>query len=208
MLRYDTVEPGTLELLKQLMDIPELGNFYLAGGTALALYRGHRKSIDLDLFSTANFTNADVVQVLEKHFPSFTYSNPNSSVGVFSFINDIKVDLVNHHHFQWISEPTLLDGIRLVGIADIMAMKIAAIMNRAVKKDFWDISELLTDHTIDALIDSYDKKYPNQRLLISAPQAMTYFKEAEDSEDPVSLKGQTWASVKDLIQEKVSAYLF
>ncbi len=49
MLQTRTVEPRTLELLKQLMLLPILDSFFLVGGTALALQLGHRKSIDLDL---------------------------------------------------------------------------------------------------------------------------------------------------------------
>jgi hypothetical protein len=48
---------------------------------------------------------------------------------------------------------------------------------------------------------------PSQQLLVSVPFALTYFIDAEESEDPVSLKGQTWKSVKRIIQDKVSDYL-
>lgn len=47
MLQHHTVEPGTLGLLKKIMAVPELSDFNLAGGTALALQIGHRKSVDL-----------------------------------------------------------------------------------------------------------------------------------------------------------------
>ena len=50
MLQRSAIEPTTLELLEQLMNVPELQNFSLVGGTALALKYGHRTSIDLDLF--------------------------------------------------------------------------------------------------------------------------------------------------------------
>lgn len=50
MLQTKTVEPGTLSLLKELMELPILNNFSLVGGTALSLKYGHRISIDLDLF--------------------------------------------------------------------------------------------------------------------------------------------------------------
>ena len=50
MLQYSTVEPHTLDVLSGLMNMPELKDFYLVGGTALALYYGHRRSVDIDLF--------------------------------------------------------------------------------------------------------------------------------------------------------------
>jgi hypothetical protein len=63
MLRTETVERDTLELLKTLMQDEKLEQFNLVGGTALALYMGHRKSIDLDLFSLQEFDMSE----LEEH---------------------------------------------------------------------------------------------------------------------------------------------
>ena len=80
-------------------------------------------------------------------------------------------------------------------------------MKRGAKKDFWDIAELLQHYSIENCISFYEKKYPSQQLLISIPQAITYFEDAEASEDPISLKGQTWESVKKFIQQQVSNFL-
>lgn len=206
MLQYSTIEPRTLELLKKLMSLPDLEMFNLAGGTALALYYGHRLSVDLDLFSTTQFQSDILLPHLEKEFPEFTYNSP-SAIGVFGFIGDVKVDFIRYDSHPLIGQINTEDGIRLLSIADIMAMKVAAILKRAVKKDFWDIAEILDHHTVDDLIDCYNTKYPNKQLLISIPQALTYFVEAEESEVPVSLKGQTWTSVKKRIQLKVKNYL-
>lgn len=90
---------------------------------------------------------------------------------------------------------------------DIMAMKVNAILKRAQKKDFWDVAELLQHYTIKEFIINYEEKYPDQMLLISIPQALTYFADAEESEDPISLKAQTWESVQKIIKQNVSDYL-
>jgi predicted nucleotidyltransferase component of viral defense system len=207
MLQYSTVEPRTLDILKELMLLPELKDFYLVGGTALSLYFGHRRSVDIDLFSTTDFEKEMLLPSLEKKFPGFTYNNIPNPIGLFAFIDQVKVDFVKNHYFPLIDTPYTEHQIRLFSIRDIMAMKIAAILKRGVKKDFWDISELLYHYTIEDFIDCYGKKYPNHQLLISIPQALTYFNDAEESEDPVSLKGQTWKSVKKHIQQKVKGYL-
>ncbi len=47
----EVINIKTERLLEALTKIKELRNFYLAGGTALALQLGHRRSIDLDWFS-------------------------------------------------------------------------------------------------------------------------------------------------------------
>jgi len=44
-------------------------------------------------------------------------------------------------------------------------------------------------------------------MLISIPHALTYFADAEESEEPVSLKGQTWEEVKRFIQQHINEYL-
>ena len=88
-----------------------------------------------------------------------------------------------------------------------MAMKVMAILKRGVKKDFWDLAELLNHYSIQDCIDAYTKKYPSQQLVISIPNALTYFEDVEESENPISLKGQTWESIKKSIQQKVNAFL-
>jgi hypothetical protein len=57
------------------------------------------------------------------------------------------------------------------------------------------------------MIRFHETKFPDQNLLISIPQALTYFDDAEESEDPISLKGQSWPAVKKFIQQKVSEFL-
>ncbi len=59
MLKYEAIYPETLELLKKLMKLPGLDNFYLVGDTALALRIGHRISVDLDLFSHVEFSTQE-----------------------------------------------------------------------------------------------------------------------------------------------------
>lgn len=48
MLHKETVTAGTLALIHRLMDDAHLQEFYLVGGTALALMLGHRISIDIE----------------------------------------------------------------------------------------------------------------------------------------------------------------
>jgi hypothetical protein len=63
MLPTAAVEAPTLELIKSLQFKHYLQGFYLVGETALALYLGHRKSVDIDLFSNVSF---DAGRLLEE----------------------------------------------------------------------------------------------------------------------------------------------
>ena len=64
MLHFETVEPNTLSELNLLMEMPELHQFSLVGGTALSLLYGHRISVDLDLFSNSPFENSIIAEAL------------------------------------------------------------------------------------------------------------------------------------------------
>ena len=189
------------------MKLPELNDFYLVGGTALAFYYGHRLSVDLDLFSTKSFANEDIIPALEKNMQGFAYRNASNPIGLFCMIGDTKVDFVKHHYHPLIDEPFVNDGIRMFTPKEIMAMKVAAILKRGVKKDFWDLAELFQHFTVNECIAAYKEKYPTQELLISIPYALTYFTDADESEEPVSLKGQTWASVKKILQIIIHFFL-
>jgi predicted nucleotidyltransferase component of viral defense system len=187
--------------------MPELQDFSLVGGTSLSLLYGHRISVDLDLFSNKPFENDDIISALEKKFQSsFVNRSTNPHFGIFSFINDVKIDIVRHPH-PLIRPEINIEGIRMFSTEDIIAMKVQAILGRAKKKDFWDIAELLEHFSVADFIQFHKEKYKKQNLLITVPHAIIFFSDAEESEDPVSLKNQTWASVQQFIQKKVRAYL-
>jgi len=207
MLHTETVEPETFSLLERLMRLKTLRDFSLVGGTALSLRYGHRTSIDLDLFYHQRFDQDMILQSLINEFGN-NYSTESKSArwGIFCYINNIKVDIVYHPH-PLIQEIETVENIRMYSDQDIIAMKINAILGRGKKKDFWDLYELLQHYSLEEIIGFHEKKFPEQNLLITIPQAITYFIDAEESEEPVSLKGQTWEQVKKSIQQKVNEFL-
>ena len=198
MLQIETVEPLALSVLRQLMEMTELKNFSLVGGTALSLLYGHRKSNDLDLFSDKPFKNEKIINILKSRFgKKFTMEEKPPRFGIFCFIEEVKIDIIHHPH-PLIRPQQNIDNVRLFSTEDIIAMKVQAILGRGKKKDFWDIAELLNHYSVADF---------TQNLLITVPQALTYFADAEESEDPVSLKSQTWKGVQGFINSKVSKYL-
>jgi len=174
----------------------------------LSLLYGHRKSIDLDLFSNKPFDNAEIIGALERSFGDrFIMEDKPARFGIFCFINDVKIDIVRHPHPQ-IRPERQVEGIRMFSTEDIIAMKVQAILGRGKKKDFWDIAELLQHYSVADFVALYKEKFATQNLLITVPQALTYFADAEESEEPISLKNQTWEGVRSFIQAQVRAYLY
>lgn len=207
MLRTETVEPRALSVLKRLMQMPILQDFCLVGGTALSLRYGHRKSVDLDLFTTSPYDRDLVIEALVKEFGSSFVQIPSKATwAIFGFIDDVKVDLVKIPHAR-IADIVVEDDIRMYADADIAAMKVQAILGRGKKKDFWDMNELLQHHSMQWVMDRHREKHPNQLLAISIPNALTWFTEADESEDPVSLNELSWADVKLSISRMVNSFL-
>jgi hypothetical protein len=68
MLRTNTVETGTLDLIRKFMSDHKFNAFNLVGGTALALKIGHRISVDIDLFSTSAFNASELSDHLTANY--------------------------------------------------------------------------------------------------------------------------------------------
>ncbi|MFA5328253.1 MAG: nucleotidyl transferase AbiEii/AbiGii toxin family protein [Prolixibacteraceae bacterium] len=187
--------------------MPSLHPFSLVGGTALSLRYGHRSSVDLDLFYHEKFDITSTETKLRTEFGGdFIYESGHKNIGIFCYINKIKVDVVYFPH-ALIAPIETKNKIRMYSSADIAAMKIQAILGRGKKKDFWDLYELLQHYSLQQIMDWHKQKYPSQMLAISIPNAITYFVDADESETPVSFKNQTWESVKGGIARAVSDYL-
>ena len=162
MLKYETIYPGTLELLKKLMAVSVLDNFYLVGGTALALHLGHRISVDLDLFTNLEFDTQQIIHELGNSISiSKVIGEAKNTLNLV--IDNVEVDILRHDYS--LLEPTItIDNIRLLSDKDIAAMKLSAIARRGSKKDFYDIYFLLQSYSIDELFVFYKNKYQNHEL--------------------------------------------
>jgi predicted nucleotidyltransferase component of viral defense system len=145
MLREETVEPAILELLKKITSNPYLSHFRLVGGTALSLLYGHRKSIDLDLFTTQNLEQEILYQTLSDLFHPFSSRENKSKAILQCSIQNIKVDFVSIKD-QFLHSPNIIDKIPFAHIEDLCALKLNAIKGRGAKKDFWDVEKLLENY--------------------------------------------------------------
>lgn len=204
MLFKNTVEKATLNLLKDLNEKERLKDFFLAGGTALSLQIGHRKSIDLDFFTLENFSSNEIADSLSD-FSNLEIINSSQNT-LLTFIDNVKADFIRHH-YPLIKNIKSIDGFRIASIEDISAMKLNAINNRGAKKDFYDLYFLLNEFKLTELIKLFEIKYPafNRLQLL---KSLLYFQDAENQPDPVLLKDNlSWKEVKKEITIVVSQLL-
>lgn len=202
----EVLTPETAALLHRLGELLSEKDFYLAGGTALAIHLGHRKSIDLDFFGQAEFDPLGLEQEIRSRFqdPIEIQVAGSSRNTLNLFCNGTKVDILRYNY------PMLEKAIRagnylLAGVPDIAAMKLSAVTNRGSRKDFFDLNRLLDEFSLGELLDFYSRKFSgHDRFMVI--RALTYFEDAENEPDPVMLSAVNWATVKQSIQDQVGNY--
>ncbi|WP_205514663.1 nucleotidyl transferase AbiEii/AbiGii toxin family protein [Longitalea arenae] len=150
----------------------KFGNFNLVGGTALSLQIGHRKSIDIDLFSVTSFNSQDIAGYLISNYEAKDVRHLTNAV--FCLVDNIKIDIISHQ-YPLVKDINTLDGIRMISLEDIAAMKINAIYSDGTRlKDFVDVYYLLEKFTLDELLESFQNKYPDVNIEM-AKRAITYY---------------------------------
>lgn len=160
-LHKETVSSNLMNILMTLMSSDVFNDFCLVGGTALSLQRGHRRSIDIDLFTDIAYPQIktkEIKQFLECKFPVHEGTNflDTPSMGYNLFLGTgedtpIKIDLFYTDPFIF---PKLeIDGIRMADQKEIAAMKMLAIGGPIQRqKDYWDIHDMLSDYPLEEMI--------------------------------------------------------
>ncbi len=206
----DTVSSFLWEILNKLMNIKELESFQLVGGTSLSLLLGHRISVDIDLFTDAEYNTIDFKVIDKRLNESFNYVsfifNGNSSIGKSYFIGKseneaVKVDMFYTESF--IFPHIEYKGLRISHLEEIVAMKLEVISNGGRKKDFWDIHELMVHFSWEEMLSFYKRRYPYGHSLEEIINGLTDFTSAESDFDPKCLKGKYWEIIKLDIEDSI-----
>jgi predicted nucleotidyltransferase component of viral defense system len=200
ILHWDAAPGGMRNVLTSISKTLSETDFYLAGGTALALLEGHRVSVDLDLFSPS-FDDPEAVQMtLEKVHPDAVMTSMSPRT-LYLQVQDTQVSLFGY------SYPLVASLLRpddsllpLASREDIAAMKLAAIASRGSRKDFIDLWLLATRYwPLSDCLELYRKKYA-ARDIGHVVRSLTYFDDA-DEEPPLRLLIDVdWEEIKlDLV---------
>ncbi len=178
---------------------------YLAGGTALALQLGHRRSNDFDFFTPTNF---DVERAIEhlKQLPDFTLTRRAEGT-VLGAIPSTQISLFRYQ-YPLIDATTDYVGIAIASDRDLAAMKLNAIADRGLRRDFVDVAALLDRHSLQEMLEAYDRKYQALAMnRVHLLKSLLYFFDADEEDHPDMLvAGLDWESVKAKLTAAVHAY--
>ncbi len=110
-----------------------------------------------------------------------------------------------NYSYPWLQSQLVIDGIRLAGVEDIAAMKLAAITGRGSRKDFIDLYFIFQKFNLNELLNFYKKKYfdGSEYLVL---KSLTYFADAENDIDVEMIKDVSWVKIKANILEAVNMY--
>ncbi len=168
----DILTKSQKELLPHLQ--PFTSDYYLVGGTAIALHLGHRKSIGFDLF-TQNKTKLRPINAWKEELPFSPIQTLFESGDEIHFIiSDVKVTFMQFpypvrciDHFYGLSIPSLLS---------LAGMKAFALNRRAKWKDYVDLYFIMKDHySIKGIIKKADELFGSSFNGRFFRQQLSYF---------------------------------
>ena len=201
MLQTHAIKEETFGLLKTLMLDEKLSQFCLVGGTALALYMGHRESIDIDLFSQQLFDYEELEDYFIRTYGFQTKRKRNATL--IGNINSVKVDCIGDN-YPLVESALEYDGIRMYSLSDIAAMKLTAISQSGDRlKDFVDVAFMSAKMSFEHMLSAFEKKFPNTSVM-SAVRGITYFDDIDFTVEISLTNGNfRWKAIEKRLKEMI-----
>jgi hypothetical protein len=209
--RLDSLAEDGLCLLAALAGRAWIGDFYLAGSAALALYAGHREVHGLDLMSAKNRLTspdrrdllADLLEVdpgftVETARDGFLYARSGGGTALRLF----------HYPYPLVApcepavglEPELLVASPL----DLGLMKVAAIISRGTRRDFVDLHLLCRHLPLSTLLAWSPQKFPHVRdFPLQALKGLADLDQTTGDPMPNLTLPLTWPEVTTWVRQQV-----
>jgi hypothetical protein len=197
----EVLQGAQADVLRMLARPVTEAGFYLAGGTALAVYLGHRRSVDFDWFTVAPFPDPLVFaqHLRDAGIPFMTGSTERGTL--HGTTADVRVTFLEYRYP--LLKPTVFwsdFGCPLAALEDIACMKLSAVAQRGTKKDFIDIYALgQSGLTLKAMLDCYQRRYAVKDIA-HVLYGLAYFDDAERETAPYLVWKLEWQDVKATIQ--------
>lgn len=199
-MHWEVIDKNRYNILEKVVGTISLENYYLAGGTSLALQTGIRESFDFDFFVQTEFDENFLIQELEKLGKLEVSVCRKGTVHVILdgvqltflyFKNKLVADKI---------EVKEIKGLYLASIKDIAIMKLIAISQRGTKKDFFDLYYICNNFniTITDILNMLKEKYDENKINYAhIVQSLAYFEDAEDENLPKVFIDYNWQTIKE-----------
>ncbi len=193
----------TKETIEALSSLEFAKSFYLAGGTACAIYLGHRISNDLDFFSRKEFPQFEIQNTLRAsgHFV-VDYSDAQTLTGRF---NQTKISFF-YYDYPLIEDTEDFLNIKISSLKDIGCMKMDAISSRGGRRDFVDLYSILKSlkTNVEEFFKLFQEKYGERNYnYIHMLKSLVYFEDADKDPELNMLVQYSWEEVKDFFKKQI-----
>lgn len=184
--------------------MPFIGDFYLAGGTGLALHLGHRLSVDLDFFSDKQDivdlkTRAAIKNVFRDPTLELTHDKDATFVAKW---RGVGISFFELRGQPLVQKTAKIGTVRVAPIPEIGVMKLAAVIGRGTRKDLVDLYYILQRVSIEDLFKLAAKKYPQRPTFpLTSLRGLAYFVDAERLEMPRMIDKTPWSKMKMFLEQ-------
>ncbi|MDD5542729.1 MAG: nucleotidyl transferase AbiEii/AbiGii toxin family protein [Acidobacteriia bacterium] len=197
----EVITPQVEQTLVALQGTGFLSQFYLAGGTGLALHLGHRRSQDLDFFST-DLVQPDALIERLQTLEGFSVVSKGAET-LHVTVQGVKVSFLGYVY------PILfpMESFLRVNVADprdIAGMKISAIAGRGTKRDFVDLYLVSREYGLRQTVEWFQQKFAQANYSrVHILKSLTYFEDADKDPMPDMLIPLSWNEVKQFFSSEV-----
>ena len=203
---WETVTPAMRQVLRFVGHCPFAGRLTLAGGTALALRLGLRRSVDLDFFSETDEVTRRTRQEIVRALAPL-------DVQVLEDVDGKLLTLVSGMHVGFFStsyrllDPTdSVEDVALASLVDAGLMKLDALAGRGSRKDFYDLYTIAQEMPLAGLLARSATKYPTARdFELMAVESMVLFENADRDLQPDLLIEVPWEQVRQFFVAQARA---
>ncbi len=204
---WETITEEMHHLLTWIGQQDFVSQFYLAGGTALGLQIGHRRSMDLDFFSVTDEVHEKTRQNLMRVFSKRrgqVIENVDGNLLILA--EGVHVGFFSYGYA--LIEPTLeLEHVEVASLWDIGLMKLDALIGRGSRKDFYDLYFISSQLSLPDLLRAGERKYPQARdFALMAVESLVMFENADRDHQPNLLVDLPWEQVKRFFIEQSKSF--
>lgn len=205
--RLSVLARAQKKALAQLAPFTATRNFYLGGGTAIALHLGHRRSIDFDWFIQEALGDPMLLaQDIRSQGIDFTTNRVEPGT-LHGMVSGVKVSVLEYP-YPLLRPSTRMQGFEcnIASLDDLACMKLSALSQRGSKKDFVDIYALMLKHkSLPDILNLYKRKYDIGDMA-SVLYGLAYFDDADNEPMPRMIWKTNWKTIKKAISNWIGAF--